>query len=737
MLGADALTRLGLQGFGREFLGGVSLMRNVALRLFIALTLVAAPAVALAGDDGGRPRFRPGAAGLGDPYYPLDGNGGYDVKHYLLDVVYNPTTDLLTGVATIRARATQNLSSFNFDFDGLNVQSIEVDGDPAGWERERGELTVTPRRGLRNHKGFTTVVQYRGVPEPVIDEFGVAGFLHTDDGALVIGQPHVAATWFPANDHPLDKAAYTFRIGVPRGLEAVANGILQSRRTEGGRTTWTWQAKEPMAPYLTTATMGEFDLRAYRDDGIRFWDAIDPDLFAPPEPRTGDQYALSQAADSAYKRLTRTISVPSGGAELSFWVTRDTESDFDFMFVEAHTVGMDDWTTLPDLNGHNSADTGFACPFWLSLHPFLTHYQTDNGDDTCSPTGTPGEWWAASGSSDGYEQWKVNLDEYAGTDVEVSISYASDESVPLPGLFVDDVVVSNGPGTTSFEDDGNELDGWTVSGPPEGSPPNPNDWIVGTSEDAPPTLGEIADGSLARQGEIIDFLSENFGAYPFSAAGGIVDDYPVGFALEIQTRPIYDPGFFFSPESGDGVIVHELAHQWYGDSVAVASWQHIWLNEGFATYAEWLWSEREGLGSAQEIFDLFYSIPEDDPFWALTIGDPGPGSLFDFPNYARGAMTLHQLRLEVGDKDFFRILRRWARSHAGGNVTTAQFIRLAERVSDQNLNALFNRWLFKPTKPNLPDGVASSLSSMNLRHAPPAARSLVERLGGKARFASP
>ena len=708
-------------------------MRNIVLRLSAALILATASGVALASDQVEPPPFMPGAAGVGDPYYPLDGNGGYDVKHYLLDVIYEPSTDMLTGIATIRARATQNLSSFNLDLDGLTVRSIEVDRHAASWRRNRGELTVTPGRGLRNHSQFVTVVQYEGVPETINDEFGVSGFLHTDDGTLVIGEPHVAATWYPVNDHPIDKAAYTFRIGVPNGLEAVANGILKGRHTNGGMTTWTWEASEPMASYLTTATIGEFDLREYSDGGIRFWDALDPDLFVPVAPRTGNQYALSQAADSAYKRLTRTISVPPNGARLSFWVTRDTEPDFDFMFVEAHTVGANDWTTLPDLNDHTRADTGFSCPFWLGLHPFLAHYQTDNGN-TCSPRGTTGKWWAASGASDGWEQWAVDLTEYAGKRIVVSISYVTDDLEPLSGVFVDDVVVSNGPGTTSFEDDGNPLDGWRVSGQPRGSLPNPNDWIVGTSDDAPPTLGEIAEGSLARQGEIIDFLSDTFIDYPFSAAGGIVDDHEVFFALENQTRPIYDKGFFTSPESGDNVIVHEIAHQWYGDDVAIAAWRHIWLNEGFATYAEWLWSEREGLGSAQEIFDLFYSIPRRDPFWDLRIGNPGRPSLFDFPVYARGAMTLQQLRVEVGDKVFFRILRSWARSNAGGNVTTAEFVRLSERISGKNLNPLFNSWLFSSKKPKLPAGVVSRASSMDLKHMPPAARGLMKRFGEKPRF---
>ncbi len=715
--------------------------RRTALVVCLSICLGLAPTAAQAqtGDrpegDGGRPGFTPGAPGGGDPYFPLDGNGGYDVRHYLLALSYDPATDVLAGSATISARATQNLSSFNLDFEGLTVRSITVDGRSAEWSRDGGELTVVPRRGLRSGSHFTTVVTYDGIPATIIEPgLGESGFFHTDDGAIVVGEPDVAATWFPVNDHPVDKAAYTFEITAPADLQVVANGVLERSRTRQGSTTWTWNAREPMASYLAMMAIGEFDVRAYRDDGVRFWDALDPDLFVPTLPRTGAGYALSQVGDLSYKRLTRTISVPAAGAQLSFWVTRDTEPNWDFAFVEAHTVGQDDWTTLPDVNGHTSQDTGSSCPFWLSLHPFLEHYQTDNGDGTCSPTGSSGQWWAASGPSGEYELWSVDLSAFANTDVEVSISYASDDIVQLRGLFVDDVTVSTGPGTTSFEDDGDTFDGWTVPGAPAGSEPNPNDWVAGTEDLAPPTTGEVAEGSLARQGEIIDFLSDAFGRYPFTAAGGIVDDLDgLAFALENQTRPIYSKAFFGDPVSGDAVVVHELAHQWYGDSLALEAWQHIWLNEGFATYAEWLWSEREGLGTAQEVFDSFYNgFPPDDPFWSVTIGDPGPTNLFDFAVYARGAMTLHQLRLTVGDDDFFQILRRWASSQRGGTVTTAEFISLAERISGQQLDDLFETWLFTPGRPDLPGSATArttaDATAADMRHAPAVARALLDRL---------
>ncbi len=302
-----------------------------------------------------------------------------------------------------------------------------------------------------------------------------------------------------------------------------------------------------MASYLATATVGQFDLHSYRSKGISFVDAIDPNLFDPvAAPRTGTNLLISQADDSSYKRLTRTISVPADGAQLSYWVTRDTEQDWDFTFVEAHTVGQDDWTTLPDLNNHTSDSVGNSCPVgWQDIHPFLAHYQTRNPDGSCSATGSSGSWWAATGKSHGAEQWQLDLSQFAGSDVEVSISYASDDSVQTNGVFVDDIAVSTGEGNTSFEADGDELDGWVVSGPPEGSPGNANDWIVGTTADLPPAVGEVVKASFAREPEIIDFLSSQFGRYPFSAAGGIVDDVEgLGFALENQTRPIYAQDFF-------------------------------------------------------------------------------------------------------------------------------------------------------------------------------------------------
>ena len=204
----------------------------------------------------------------------------------------------------------------------------------------------------------------------------------------------------------------------------------------------------------------------------------------PFAPHTGDRYLWSQIADVSYKRLVRTMNVPAGGGSLTFWTSYDTELHWDHLFVEAHTVGQDDWTTLPDANAHTSQDTGESCPAgWHDLHPWLERYQTLNPDGTCSPHGTAGngQWHASSGNSGGWQQWRIDLSAYAGRQIEVSISYASDWAIQGLGVFVDDVTLPDGT-STSFE---TGLDGWTIAGPPPGSGPNGNDFIRANADSFP------------------------------------------------------------------------------------------------------------------------------------------------------------------------------------------------------------------------------------------------------------
>ncbi|GAA3337006.1 M1 family metallopeptidase [Amorphoplanes nipponensis] len=212
-----------------------------------------------------------------------------------------------------------------------------------------------------------------------------------------------------------------------------------------------------------------------------------------------------------------------------------------------------------------------------------------------------------------------------------------------------------------------------------------------------PADGDAAR-SVGRTGEVADFLATQFGPYPFDSYGAVVlDDDRVGYALETQSRPVYGNTFFVGRPNVT-VIAHELAHQWYGDSVTVARWQDIWLNEGFATYAEWLWQEHTGERTVQQSFDRVYSGFD----WSVPTGDPGPDGIFGDAVYQRGAMAVQALRRTIGDPAFFALLKSWAAEHRDGTVRTEDFIAAAERAAGKDLGDFFEAWLFGKVKPPLP-----------------------------------
>ena len=219
-----------------------------------------------------------------------------------------------------------------------------------------------------------------------------------------------------------------------------------------------------------------------------------------------------------------------------------------------------------------------------------------------------------------------------------------------------------------------------------------------------------AQASVERTPEIVEFEESLFGPYPFAAQGGVVTNVlEIGWALETATRPLYD-GLFFTRGTNTYVVAHENAHQWFADSVSVREWKDVWLHEGFANYAEWLWSEHIGEGTAAEVAQFTYdSFPASDPLWQITVGDPGPSEQFNIAVYRRGALTLQALRSAVGDAAFFQILQTWASTHRYGNATTGQFVELAEQISGQQLDSLFTTWLYTTGKPSIgPNGAMSA-----------------------------
>jgi aminopeptidase N len=201
---------------------------------------------------------------------------------------------------------------------------------------------------------------------------------------------------------------------------------------------------------------------------------------------------------------------------------------------------------------------------------------------------------------------------------------------------------------------------------------------------------------LAKLPQIIRFESDIYGSYPFDAAGSVVDVAPkLGYALETQTRPIYA----FAPDLT--TVVHETAHQWFGDLVGLQRWPNIWLNEGFATWTEWFYAERHGGRTARQIFRRLYRTPASDAaFWEPPSGRPGtPKHLFATSTYVRGGMTLEALRAKIGTRKLLTLLRRWAAAHAYANADIDQFIDLAEEVSGRQLGKFFDVWLYQRGKP--------------------------------------
>jgi aminopeptidase N len=210
-----------------------------------------------------------------------------------------------------------------------------------------------------------------------------------------------------------------------------------------------------------------------------------------------------------------------------------------------------------------------------------------------------------------------------------------------------------------------------------------------------PRVAKGSRAALRKQGAMLRLWKRLFGPYPFSDTGVIADYAPkVGYALETQTRPLFD-------EAVDSItLAHELAHQWFGDSVGLQQWPDMWLNEGFATWAEWRWREEQGGSTTKQTFRLGMSSPPSSRIWAFPSAViPEPSQLFASPVYVRGGLALEALRQRIGDRDFFAILRAWASTYSHSTANTADFIALADAQSGEDLDSFFQRWLYKPGKP--------------------------------------
>jgi aminopeptidase N len=223
----------------------------------------------------------------------------------------------------------------------------------------------------------------------------------------------------------------------------------------------------------------------------------------------------------------------------------------------------------------------------------------------------------------------------------------------------------------------------------------------------PPSLAGDVRGWLAHHGDIMRTFTELFGPYPFAGYSLVVTADDLEIPVEAQGVSIFGANHL-SDDDAERLVPHELAHQWFGNSVSVTSWQHIWLNEGFACYAEWLWSEAAGEASADQMARHWHGrlaeLEQD-----LVLADPGPENIFDDRVYKRGALTLHALRATLGDEPFFALVRDWTDRYRHGAVDTEAFRRLVEEHANRTGGeplaaesaALLTRWLDSAELPSL------------------------------------
>jgi aminopeptidase N len=412
------------------------------------------------------------------------GNPGYRVSHYDLELRTKPSTGRLSARARLTVVASAADTPLVLDLGSLRVERVVVDGRPAQWTHRGGKLRIRGR--FLVDTPFPVEIRYAGRPEPVHTRYwGEVGWDELTDGVIVASQPVGAPSWFPCNDLVGTKASFRIAVNVPSAYTVVANGVLASRASSGSTTTWTYVADEPMAPYLATVQIGQYE-RVLLSSG---------QILAAPRSR-------------------------------------------------------------------------------------LTAAQHDFG----------------------------------------------------------------------------------------------------------------------RQPRMMRAFTELFGPYPFTEYAVVVTGDELEVPIEAQGLSIFGANHVDGARGHERLVAHELAHQWFGNSVGLADWQHIWLNEGFAAYAEWLWSERSGGPTADVLAArsraLLAGLPQN-----LRIGDPPPRDMFDDRLYRRGALTMHTLRTQLGDLPFFALLREWTTKYRHSTATTDDFVALAERHAGRSLRGFFDVWLFSPALP--------------------------------------
>jgi aminopeptidase N len=481
----------------------------------LAVVPIALLAACLAAPPASAHRAAPGAPDVGDYLFPGLGNGGYDARHYTLALRYPTAAPLqpeIAGVVRMDAIATQRLSRFNLDFAGDSVAAVSVNGRRAEFRREAEELVITPRSSLKARHRFTADVVFTThnfTPDP--GDIIPFGWFTTLDGSVTAFQPNLAHLSYPVNDHPSDKATYSFFVDVPTGVVVAANGVRTGRRTSGDRTLWKFEERNPMASELVQIATGDLTV-----------------------------IERGRAAGVPIRDVTSTTSAP------------------------------------------------------------------------------------------------------------------------------------------------------------------------------------VVEPALARTPTHMRWMVDRVGRYPFENYGVLSADQFFLYALETQTLSLH-PTLLFDPSVVPGVtgepwfyepiMVHELAHQWFGDSVAPERWSDVWLNEGHATWYEREWEQETGQID-ENGFASFEAFMRDQYAKANQyraefgpVAHPTHNDLFGLFSdnvYGGGALVLFALQQKVGDATFRAIERGWAQRKRGESVGTGDFIRFASRVAHRDLGPFLRDWLFGETAPPMP-----------------------------------
>lgn len=434
--------------------------------------------------------------GVDDLLFPTLGNPGIDVTHYDIDISYDREDDVVSGTVGLDLTLTEDRAIITLDSAGPVVDQISIDGSDVGFTHDPPELRITlPERGRAGDE-LRVQIRYHVVAAPSDSPIGMdTGWFNTTAGSYVLNEPDGARTWVPCNDHPSDKATYTFTIEVPLGVTAVANGALVDHTTAPAGNVWVWQEDRPMATYLMQVLTGDYEV------------------------------------------------------------------------IEAE-----------------------------------------------GPHGLP----------------------------LVSAVLRNDVANMQPYL------------------------------------------------DSTPAM--------------IEYFEQYFGPYPLDRYGLAMTDSFGGLAMETQERSLFSRDDFSPGEFGakqQQLLSHELAHQWFGDAVSPSRWQDIWLNESFATYGEWMWSDHIGSDDLERTAsDALRSRPPGSS------ADPSAGELFGYNSYGGGAIVLHALRRTIGDSAFFALLTRWVAENNGESRTTQDFISLASEVAGASLTQFFAEWLFAQNPPaDFPDPI--------------------------------